>query len=88
MSCVFLALAAVCMFGVYRGRSISWGGLLGGISGAIAGFYVLLLIFAMLWPSMSYEKGMPFLLVGAGLGWLAGGYALSALLKKLTRFRG
>lgn len=63
------------------GRSMFWGWLLGGLVGMFVGFYGLLLLLAKLRPGLPYEEGLDYLFIGAGCGLVAGGHALSTLLK-------
>lgn len=68
--------------GFSLGRYISWGWLLGGGAGIFVGFYGLLLLLAGLWPNRSYEDGLIWLFIGAGIGMLIGGFTLSKSFKK------
>lgn len=70
------------LLGAGLGRYISWGWLLGAIAGAVVGLYGPLLWLALLWNDRSYEDGLGYLLVGAGIGLFVGGYGLSAFIKR------
>lgn len=65
------------LLGGYLARYVSWGWLLGGGAGLIAGFYGLLLPLAMFWPAKPYEDVLGLLCLGAGVGVIVGGYSLS-----------
>lgn len=69
------------VFGGFLSRYISWSWLLGGSVGMLLGFYGLLLLLAVLWPNRSYESGLGWLFISAGVGLLVGGYTLSKAFK-------
>lgn len=58
------------------------GWLFGGLIGGLSGFYGLLMLLAKWWPDMSYETSLSYLLIGAVVGLLAGGYAASRFLAR------
>ena len=83
---VLYVFSVSCFFlGGWLGRYISWGWLLGGLMGALLGLYGLLITLALLWEGRSYEDGLGYLLLSAGVGMLMGGYALSRVFKNRGR---
>lgn len=71
-----LGFAGFLLGGVLS-KYVSWAWLLGGLLGALTGFYGLLLFLAFLWNDRSYEEGLGYLLVSASFGMFLGGYWLS-----------
>lgn len=76
---VVLTLFAAWLGG-YVARFISWGGLSGSLGGLLAGFYLPLPLMYF-FPSTRYEAFLPWLMLSAFLGMMAGGYYLHAFFK-------
>lgn len=85
----YYLMAAISTFiaGAICSRFISWGFLIGAVSGAILGFYSLLLVLAFLWPVRTYEDGLIYLLIAAGTGALISGAVLPKVMKRLVARR-
>jgi hypothetical protein len=80
----WVVLGVSAVIGGYLARFTSWGWLVGGMVGLLAGLSMPLTL-AFVFPETGYEKALPWLLLSAGAGCLLGGYHLDKYFKSRLR---
>jgi hypothetical protein len=83
---VFYGSTILCtaVVGGYLARFISWGWLLGSLSGLIAGFYLPIPLMYFM-PTIGYEKVLPWLMLTGCLGLVIGGYSMDKWFKSYRK---